>query len=481
MWLSFITSILLALVEEERGRQIQEERRLLGLDPRARQIEMPFGHPSEWIVPVSLYADGAGIYRIIGLPAFWLAEEQIGEEVKMPPYHRDEIEGFLDWSSYDPSHEHRADVDVYVYLEGPGRQYSASMLLVVIHDNNDVSTTPSVVKWSNSKANVRALEFIKRSGWDLDNASDLVRTALVPPKMIEVYKALLADEKRVSWESILNELRGGEKEDRQIGLWVKAYQDIQEQMDLLRSLRADVDFWRDARLGDDEVLERIREMEPDSFLEQIEEEASIDGSSPSFNRFVEAQENGVHILLSDEIDRLSELLSKEASEIDDLLDGCTLVDFKDYYRTGRPRKSWSFQNDWMSSHEQIDVLDLFFDQNDGMPWLKWEEASTNVSPEKSFGIFAELYAAGYVETPEELAQRAGAITWRFPGRLREDWELMDILGQYRPTGTDPTFAFLKIAFDHGLLSEAAREKYEKLLAEWSDPMEMLVHFDLLTP
>ena len=75
--LSFITSILLALVEEE-GRQIQEERRLLGLDPRARQIEIPFSHPSEWIVPVSLCADSAGIYRIIGLPAFWLAEEQIG-------------------------------------------------------------------------------------------------------------------------------------------------------------------------------------------------------------------------------------------------------------------------------------------------------------------------------------------------------------------------------------------------------------------
>jgi len=254
---------------------------------------------------------------------------------------------------------------------------------------------------------------------------------------------------------------------------------LEESFSLVRSLVEDRDRWDSAQPDDDEILDEIRESNEEA-AEEILAEMSAE------------QEDGVHSRTFDHIRRsrieelnwdltaeyvsLLESADDEASAASDLLDG----NFVEKNVTHKKR-AWDLKRDGDSRYDEpLATIELTQDIDGSFLYDldRFMSRSVKESP-RCPGVLRTLWAAGFVETAEERAKRAGAVAWEFPGLYQAEWELWALMGVYQPKGNEPTLLFLKISADHGLLEEPVRLAWEKLLLALQDPIPFMAEHGLV--
>lgn len=466
MWISVIGSVLLAII---RGEEEQEgnKRKALGLSDE-NQLDFNFlvGKPGDFLVPIQIWADGAGIWRIVG----WEDLKDALARLRGKTFFSQELlkEMNIDtWTEQDLKDTTGPLVDAYLYLDDRDHGHRSSAILLVERENfsENIERIDIVLmhgRREDDKSMVRIRSFVFSNGWPCDDISQTIEKGMVPDKMLETRNQILEGKQGV--EDTLSE--AFDRVDRKIGLWASDYIELRNEFSLLQGLLQEKDNVESMNLGDEEAMSNFRDSSHDEEIEQVEEELENFAESPTFERWRESRISDINEQIR-EVHREIDRISKDEA---DRLDQALLFDMELDRQVDRSNDSvheWRITTEGAGRYsDEIDTLLLKWDR-EGRYWYDFDQASLRFVPERP-GAFEALYAAGYIETESERKKRIGETVWRFPGGLSGTWEVNHILDRFTPDGTEPLFVFLKIAADHGLLSPYAQKKYEKLLLLWRD-------------
>jgi hypothetical protein len=463
MWISVIGSILLAALSEESDEE--SRKKALGLS-MGGQLDFPFGRQGDMLIPVKIWADGAGIWRVIG----WEDMKEILAGLKGRTFFDKETleESFKidDWQEQQLTNLSGGYADAYVYLDEKAHGHRPSLLLLTGSDRSDggtnqIDVVPLHGKRQDDKGLIRLQEFIEENGWPVEELPQIVEIGIVPDRMLEVRNQVLAGKQDVD---ITEELaRSWDGANRRIGLWVSDYIELRDQFLNLEGLLQEKDDISYAGPDDEEAMNNFRDSSDEEEIARVDEELENFAESPTFERWKEYRISDIDEQIRDACNAIDRISKEEAAGLEIFLKNIEL----DRRSERRSVHEWRISAKGSSRYDEgIDTLMLEHD-DEGRHSYDFDKASLKFSPKRP-GAFEALYEAGYIETEGERKKKIGEVVWRFPGGLSGTWEVNHILDRFTPNGTEPLFVFIKIAADHGLLSPYAQKKYEKLLLLWGD-------------
>lgn len=487
MWAAFFTSVLLSALRRPDEDEDEIRQRVLGMRPD----QLPLFEESlvDWMVPVRVWiSDGASLWRVVGRGVLEQVEAEIGKKIGSGQWaSRDELLLSLDPSSWDDGdHNPRSAHDLYVYVEGDGLGTKPTALLLVEHPSAISSSLASdsvpFVTWpagglpKGSVATDRLYAYSEEKGWDMDQIRDLWgQTATVKDLVPTILSELKADlgqggEGKAVIDR-LDRLAIGNEDMRKLRTWAKDFVQLWWELQERNGLAADRKYWGRAWSSDPEVVERIRDID-----EEIAKR--IDGGEDEevFDTFVRGQIEDIDHEIRSMDASMMKLAEEEADSASDLLYNLKLEVPKGSSYEDQ-RRIWELKMSWDSwSADSVDDLWLRQD-DDGELTYDFRD----VSVKGTTGALDSLLAAGYAETDSDRMKRTGTdgSTWDFPGPYQGVWEVWAMMGTVRPDAVVPLLMFLKVALDHGLLSEAAQRRYAKELLRWEDPMTQMVRHDLV--
>lgn len=446
MWAPFFASILMSLLK--RKDEEEEKRKSLGL---GEQMELSIKtrllpRPGDMLIPVQIWSDGAGIWRIIG------------EEDIPPLSSRGNEAGAAGWSKISRAREDMryferdldhsgSDLDLYVYLDDSSHGNRPSSIIVTTSPEN--AGPPDVVRIflatshrQEDKSWIRWRDFLARwreLGTDVEHIDG---PAMVPDSAIEAMNQICqgSDPERVSKQVPEKIVRD----------WIDTFVELRNNLEDIENLFREVGR-----------IEDLNEPDPDSVdeetLAQIEEENEENGYSRTLERWKEGQIEFVYDEIREKREETDALLREEAWAAEKLME----ISGQNISVSVHPRRN---HTEITVSGEDISHTQIVFHEEGS--WFDVEERRVRNSAQP--GVLGSLYSVGLIETESERKKRQEEIVWKFPGEISGVWEMWSLLGQFRPTGEEPMFPLIKIAFDHGLLSPAAQERFEKVLSLWND-------------
>lgn len=444
MWAPFFASILMSLLKREPE---EEKKRALGLDG---QLELSIKtkllpRPGDMLIPVQIWSDGAGIWRVIG-------EEDI------PPLSESMNESSPGWSKISRAREDMryfereikngssgSDIDIYVYLDDSDHGNRPSSIVLTTSPENAGPPDRARIFVSSSrrhedKSMPRWRDFLSRwraLGTDVEHIDG---PAMVPDSAIQALTQLCqgADPDKLQIS------------DKLVRDWIEAFVELRNHLEDIENLKSEADR-----------IEGLDEPDPDSVdeetLAQIEEEREERGYSRTLERWKEGQIEFVYDEIREKREETDDLLRREAWSAEKLME----IEGQSVSVSIRPTRNYT---EITISGDDIEHTEITFHEDSSEFDVEGRRLSRNAQP----GVLGSLYAAGLIETESERKKRQEEIVWKFPGDISGVWELWSLLGQFRPTGEEPMFPLIKIAFDHGLLSPAAQERFEKVLSFWND-------------
>lgn len=481
MWTVFVGAVLAALSGDSTGEE--ERKEALGL---GRQLDLTLW-PSDLLVPVRAWSDGAALFRIIGSSAYAAVEEAIGTKVR-PEYPIEEkgLPRDLD-ASTDPSTV-GTDLSAYAYIEG--RDPRPTALVLVSGGEASKGTEDefggAILNLAFSRELPKGSAVRERLWRVFAEENDLVehaendltselwgRAGTVKDEAVDLLEALdRAFAAREDTDDVLETVS-----DASLKKWGELYRDLRWAMKGYEAEHADLEFWEGADPDDPKVRERMSEWMSDDEIEEIfedEEDENRWGTRSKFDRFREGQIEGVQEQIREMETDVMALADREVSAAEKFLEK---VSVGGAVQTGAGADtSWGIRRPWDNSNtEDIDRVQLQTSSN-GRLSFDLENGRVQGNP---IGLLQTLLSSGLAERESKREEKVGDPSFVFPGELRDVWETYALLGDYRPRYDAPIALFLKIASDHGLLTEAARRRSGKLLLEWEDPMSKMIEHELL--
>jgi hypothetical protein len=461
MWISVIGSILLAALEVGSDQE-DNKRKALGLS-LGGQLDFPFGRQGDLLIPVRIWADGAGIWRIIG----WEDMKEISAKLRRKTFFRSDtiIESFNvdSWNEHELTDCSGGSIDAYVYLDEKAHGHRPSVLLLVEQGEgiDEIDVIPLHGRREYDKSMIRIRSFIVENEWPDDSIPQTIETGIVPDRLLETRNQILEGKNEVE-DALLKSL---DKVDRRIGLWARDYIELREQFSLLQGLLSEKDSVESAGPDDEEAVDDFRNSSDEEQIEQFEEEMKNFAESSTFENWKEFRISDIDDQIREACRDIDQISKEEASGMHALLSDLE-IDRKNERSSGNVHE-WRISVVGAGRYDdEMDTLELRHD-DEGRYSYDFDKTSLRFVPERP-GAFEALYAAGFIETEGERKKKIGDTVWRFPGGLTGTWEVNSILDRFTPDGTEPLFVFIKIAADHGLLSPYAQKKYEKLLLLWGD-------------
>lgn len=480
MWTVLIGAVLASIM----GGEGEEEEKLeaLGLGKQLVLTTWPF----DFLVPVRAWPDGAKLFRIIGWPAYAAVEEFLHARNIRGQWSRidEKVETDLD-AGLDPSTV-GTELSAYLYVEGPEQKPTA---LVLLSDGEaakglDDAGAGSIIgiKISNDRPKNSAVN--ERLWWFLAQEADDLTPGSDEETVTELWggKGTVEDLAVDLLEAMKKKLEAGEDvdplldraRDPALKKWGELYRDLHWAMRGLEAEHGEIDFWAGADADDPEVREKMSEWMSEDEIEDILGDSSDKwGRRTEFEHYRRGQIEGLQDQVRELETDLLALADREVSAAEKYLWNID-VGGANEAKTGVD-SSWSIMSPWRNSNmEDLDRL-LLRSSNNGRPYFDLENGRITGNP---VGLLDTLLSGGLAERESARENRRGEPSFVFPGELQGMWEMWALLGEYQPRADAPIALFLKIANDHGLLTEMARKRFEKLLREWEDPSPMMAEYDL---
>lgn len=494
MWTAFVGAVLLSTLlgrsREEKGEE--EKKKAVGLEPQ--QLDLFSQSLVDWMVPVRMWLDdGASLWRIIGRGMLEQVETSLKRTLESEWASRSDILKDLDPSSWsdEESETSGGNYDVYVYVEGEDKEHQPSALMLVDNQQREpqpVVTDPHGVGLpKGSRAPDRLFAFAEEHGWDVHPIRELWgNEGTIPDKAVEILERMRAalEKGKDGTEIYERLLASSDRKLRDIGVWARDFSNLWWGLQSHNGLAADRKSWERARPDDEEVLERIREEDggeeivrkilsdhPPEDLDEDDFRSSRDWGEDAFDRFVRRKVEDLVEEMNEGEKELLELVDEEKLATDQLVNQMNLRT-KSLFEY---RRIWELQMPW-DGRDDESVDDLYVRQDDEG---KISYDFQHTSADKAVGVLDSLVKSKHVEAESERLKRVGPVIWNFPGDYKDVWEIWAMMGTCRPNGTEPLLLFLKIALDHGLLSDPAKIRYADLLQTWEDPMTKMVEHGLI--
>jgi hypothetical protein len=425
------------------------------------QERMPFGREfADLFVPVWAWDDGASIWKMV-LPAGFNMIEAVGLDPKK--LESEDVEEGSNQLELNPrsyveggpnQYVSSADIDVYVWLHGE------KIVAAFLVGKNEFDVTGR--KALEEKDKLRIEQFIRELyGNDLE---DEVREVLRLDTLIVDDEVETA---RVELDRIWGE-NGADAakafihkngKDWWFRHWIEEYLDLKDVMSEMEHLSSNYrsmidegsEAWFDQGVADGVHEEESREHAESMFQDALNWEAEeLRGLASKVVSYFK-----------------SEAYAVETGKIIGGID----VQWQDDHDGWGGRLE--LRLDHMARYDDpIETVVLSFDEDYLSPGIDTEGHWFREDLQKP-GLYTTLRKTGVLLTRSEIAQKAGQPSWKFPGDLQGQWEALDLVGVYRPTGVERVPLFCIIAAEHGLLSPAAQQAWQPVIDRLPEVMELL--------
>lgn len=456
MWISAVSAIVLALLSGGSVEREEEKRVALGLEPRRpTQLWLPFDPGFEGLIPVALYDDGSGIYRLVTNNAVHMIDRLLqGIDPKRTFFLAGMIEG-VDHRTHlflpDKLPNNLYD-DAFVYLDSPRERLRVRGAFRI--EKSGIEITDVLVRTfedTSSIVKARIKAYALRAGWD--NSSSLYEAetdnAEIDPHHLSIVQKALkttSDQELVDLEDGIRKTN-----DHALAAWVNAYRQLRKALRENQKIQDEVDHWQTATPR--ELAQKIRPDLPEvkeALLSEEDHEYLV--HSVRKELVEEARMRGWNA-----IKNIKDLAHHEKDTAYMLLTPGTNIheDFSE-----NSREAWRVE---APSDEDVLYVALI---RRGDRWLYQVKNCPDVR--ESEGILDALVRSNRLASSEAFLASAGEPSWIFPGELSEELELVHLLTGWRPTGAEDIGLFIAIADETELLTPPVRAKYEKLLSAWKD-------------